>query len=357
MPQAEAVNKVLVDALVGIAASPDWEPISTADEVYISRMTLSPEFIVGGQRIGDEANFAMIKSEAVLEAPPAQVFALFIDNRRAPEFNEYCKEVVDLEYLDAQTKVTWSCSGHIAGGLVHSRDFVTRSHYTALKDGTLVIANRAEDHPGAPPTQRHVRMKMVWGGNIIRPAPGGAGGTLLTTLTHINPGGAGETRCGRMFLQATAASGPRKFVQGLRGCIHMDGAQTRGHDPAVPKGGERPSGADTCQPDEVHSDRSSRSPRLSMLSAAETEDRVSPRDGISAEVSEEAGSVGLVSAAGTWGWIWGSGGPGAGKEISQETQCHVERGQECVQAVGQEEEEFVRNLRAQLDVWQRCGPV
>ena len=33
-------------------------------------MTLSPEFIVGDQRIGDEANFAMIKSEAVLEAPP-----------------------------------------------------------------------------------------------------------------------------------------------------------------------------------------------------------------------------------------------------------------------------------------------
>ena len=56
-------------------------------------------------------------------------------------------------------------------------------------------------------------MKMVWGGNIIRPATQ-AGHTHLTTVTHINPGGMGETRFGLVFLNAMAATGPRKFVNG-----------------------------------------------------------------------------------------------------------------------------------------------
>ncbi len=54
---------------------------------------------------------------------------------------------------------------------------------------------------------------MVWGGNIIRPAAQ-AGHTHLTTVTHINPGGMGETRFGLVFLNAMAATGPRKFVNG-----------------------------------------------------------------------------------------------------------------------------------------------
>jgi hypothetical protein len=56
-------------------------------------------------------------------------------------------------------------------------------------------------------------MRMVWGGNIIRPAAQ-AGHTHLTTVTHINPGGMGETRFGLVFLNAMAATGPRKFVNG-----------------------------------------------------------------------------------------------------------------------------------------------
>ena len=63
----------------------------------------------------------------------------------------------DLEYLDAQTKISWSCSGTIAGGVVKKRDFVTRSHYCAMEDGTLVIANRAEEHEDAPSSDEYIR--------------------------------------------------------------------------------------------------------------------------------------------------------------------------------------------------------
>jgi hypothetical protein len=65
--------------------------------------------------------------------------------------------VNDLEYLDAQTKISWSCSGTIAGGVVKKRDFVTRSHYCAMQDGTLVIANRAEEHEDAPSSDEYIR--------------------------------------------------------------------------------------------------------------------------------------------------------------------------------------------------------
>lgn len=63
----------------------------------------------------------------------------------------------DLVYLDARTKISWSCSGTIAGGVVKKRDFVTRSHYCAMEDGTLVIANRAEEHEDAPSSDEYIR--------------------------------------------------------------------------------------------------------------------------------------------------------------------------------------------------------
>ena len=50
-----------------------------------------------------------------------QVYGYFMDNKRVHEYNEYCTQINDLEYLDAQTKVSWSCSGTIAGGVIKSR--------------------------------------------------------------------------------------------------------------------------------------------------------------------------------------------------------------------------------------------
>jgi len=111
--------------------------------------------------------------------------------------------------------------------------------HTRAQDGALVIANRAEEHENAPSSDEYIRMKMVWGGNIIRPAAQ-AGHTLLTTVTHINPGGMGETRFGSVFLNAMAATGPRKFVNGMacrEDCnlarkgetIRSERARARGH--------------------------------------------------------------------------------------------------------------------------------
>jgi hypothetical protein len=62
------------------------------------------------------------------------VYDLFTDNSRVHEYNEYCKDVQDLEWLDEHTKIT-----HSRTGRPFSRDFVTRVHYRRLDADTHVL--------------------------------------------------------------------------------------------------------------------------------------------------------------------------------------------------------------------------
>jgi len=335
--QVEETNRQLVASLLDIAACSGWEQISSSNDVEVFKMTLSPDHEVAGRAIKEEAKFAIVKAQAVLDAAPEQVYAYFMDNKRVHEYNEYCTQVEDLEYLDATTKISWSCSGPIASGAISARDFVTRSHYCALDDGTLIVANRAEEHAKAPPSGAFVRMKMIWGGNIIRRH--GRDQTLLTTITHINPGGAGETRYGSIFLNATAASGklaaylshirsfyeflifviriaewhkcsasgPRKFMDGLRACIEYDRQERTRSD----------SLASCC---------------TSSVSSADT---------------EESLAFAHSSTVEGWGsWLWGSGtGTSCMRTVSpREAGGHEETESEAV---------FVAKLHEQLAVWQR----
>lgn len=299
-------NKQLVESLLAVAASTDWDLISTADDVEVRKMTLSPDFQVAGNPIAEEARFAVVMAKAVLDASPEQVFSYFMDNKRVHEYNEYCAQVEDLEYLDAQTKISWSCSGPIAGGAISARDFVTRSHYSALDDGTLVIANRAEEHDKAPPSDAYVRMKMIWGGNIFRAYDRNQ--TLLTTITHINPGGVGETRFGSLFLNATAASGPRRFMNGLRTCIELD-RQERTRSDSLASSGTSESSADT---------------------------------------EESLAFNQSVSSQGWGSWLWRAGdGAGILRNGAAEGAVECRHGETAQEAL------FVAKLHEQLAAWQR----
>lgn len=68
----------------------------------------------------------------------------------------------------------------------------------------------------APSSERYLRMEIMVGGNIIRRVEGDDSKTHFTVLTHVNPGGVAETRLGAMILNSAAASGPLKFIHGLR---------------------------------------------------------------------------------------------------------------------------------------------
>ena len=69
----DEINRSLVNTLLDIIAAPGWEEISSEDGVYIAKKGLAPEFEVAGQCLGDEAKFAVVMAQSVLEAPPEQV--------------------------------------------------------------------------------------------------------------------------------------------------------------------------------------------------------------------------------------------------------------------------------------------
>ena len=144
-----------------------------------------------------------------------QVYSLFVDNKRVHEYNEYCKDVQDLEWLDEHTKVTYSLTGR-----PWSRDFVTRVHYHTLADSTRVIVNRAEDHPLAPPRPNYTRMTMPLGANILRPASGDPTKTDVTLITHVNPGGFAQTHFGAMVTNRLSTDSPRQFLVKLNSVAH-----------------------------------------------------------------------------------------------------------------------------------------
>ena len=138
-----------------------------------------------------------------------------MDNKRVHEYNEYCKEVKDLEWLDPTTKVTYSLTGR-----PWSRDFVTRVHYSTLPDSTRVIVNRAEEHHAAPLRPNYTRMTMPLGANILRPVAGDSSKTEVTLITHVNPGGFAQTHFGAMVTNRLSTDSPRQFLSKLNAVAH-----------------------------------------------------------------------------------------------------------------------------------------
>lgn len=60
---------------------------------------------------------------------------------------------------------------------------------------------------------RYVRSEILLAGNVMRPHPHDPRKTVLTTLTHINPGGAVDSKAGAAMLNMLTATGPVQFVR------------------------------------------------------------------------------------------------------------------------------------------------
>lgn len=132
-----SVNEELVQAALSITKSDKWEEVVNSDGVRVWRQFLDPNLVIAGERLGKSAQFAAIKAQGIIDAPLDTVYDLFTDNARVSEYNEYCKEVEDLQWLDPTTKVTYSSTGR-----PWCRDFVTRVHYRLLEDNVRLIVNR-----------------------------------------------------------------------------------------------------------------------------------------------------------------------------------------------------------------------
>jgi hypothetical protein len=213
-------NSQLVSTALSLNDSDGWEPVSSADGVQVWRMYIPADLVIAGEPVGRASQFAAVKARGVLNAPLDRVYCLFTDNERVGEYNEYCKEIRDLEWLDESTKVTYSSTGR-----PWCRDFVTRVHYTTLEDKTRMVVNRAEEHPMAPRKTGYSRMGMSVGASVMRPLPGGR--TEFTMLTHVNPGGMANTKFGAVVTNRLSTESPRAFLQSIGKVLDSDSAKAK----------------------------------------------------------------------------------------------------------------------------------
>lgn len=120
--QVKWVNEQLLIDAVGLVEEGGWKGCSSEGGIEVWRKYLKQDRQFAGIRAGKAAQFACIKASGIIDAPIDKVFELFKDNDRAKEYNEYCKEVRDLVWLDDKTKVLSSsdlcsfslsvCGGH-----------------------------------------------------------------------------------------------------------------------------------------------------------------------------------------------------------------------------------------------------
>ena len=166
------------------------------------------------------AKFAGVRGEGVIDAPPAAVFALFLDNARVRDYNKNCADVRDLALLDATTKLTWARTPRY--GPFPARDFVTVTHF-ALDEptGTLYVVNRPAEHaayPRAGADAKYCRAEVLLGGQIIAPRDGGRR-CHLTTIGHFNPGGKADNAAVAAIINTLCARDPVAFIEGVRGSV------------------------------------------------------------------------------------------------------------------------------------------
>ncbi|CAN0154647.1 unnamed protein product, partial [Phaeothamnion confervicola] len=202
------VTDHVVQSVVDVVRADGWEHVTTSQGVTVWRNLLA---VAGGGADGPQ--FACIKAAAVIDAPVDVVYRLFADNDRVHEYNEHCRELCDLEVLDSRTKITWAASGRM--GPFKARDFCSLVHIRRLGDGTLAQVSRPARHRAAPCTDRYVRSEVLLAGNFMRPLPSDSSKTEFLSLTHLNPGGAAESRAGAMLVNNLAVNGPVTFVRRL----------------------------------------------------------------------------------------------------------------------------------------------
>lgn len=87
-----------------------------------------------------------IRSEAIIDFPPHEVFSLFQNDDRVSEYNENCQQLQDLARLGDGAKINWSATGRF--GPFSARDFITLVTYKEIgrnaSEGYLSVASSIE---------------------------------------------------------------------------------------------------------------------------------------------------------------------------------------------------------------------
>lgn len=174
------MNDVTLNKILKLVDPNDvgWTKIRSEDGINVYRkfMGMGPGF-----------QYACVRCGAVINASLSNVYNLFDDDSRIREYNSFYERGKDIEVFNDNTRIVWSASPPVFP--FKARDFCTVIHTRKLKDGTIVILNRATTHSDAPPTSKYVRASVIFGANILQPVENSSNKCKLTMITQVDPGG------------------------------------------------------------------------------------------------------------------------------------------------------------------------
>lgn len=213
-----AENDANVRNMFKIIDSGGWKHVVTVDGEHpatVWKKTIQPGTYIPSDAADDgkAAKFSCIKATAIIEAPPQEVYKLFLDNVRVHEYNEHCAELEDVEHLSKDTKISWSATKPF--GPVKGRDFLTVVHHRKLPDGTRIVVNRPAIHPDRPSGKKFQRAEVLLAGNVMKPVKGHPRKTELTVITHVNPGGIVDNPIGAAAINRLTSRSPIEYIEKL----------------------------------------------------------------------------------------------------------------------------------------------
>jgi len=171
----------LVEALVKDAermmANSKWKPVSGKGGVNVWKMYLSNHPEPNGHK------YPLVKAQGIVDASPEEVLEMMVDSSRIKEYNKFSKGRDDLQVLDQNTKVVWNRTWPPLCKRPH--DFCSVMHTRRLADNSFIMVTKATEHPRAPVSKAYQRSKILLGVSVMRPIPGDAHKTQLTTYNHV----------------------------------------------------------------------------------------------------------------------------------------------------------------------------
>jgi len=178
----------------------------------------------------DETEYPCIRCSSTIDAPMEDVCTYLSQESALPDYNDLVVEYKDVEEISPSAKICASWTPQIL--FIKRREFVTFCHHKWKKDGSEVIVSQAWTHHDFPETKEEssgkaCRAYALRGANMISRCPDDADKTVITMISHANPGGNVPAWACKTAVNAMAPVEPFKIFQKINKNVKQNLPQLR----------------------------------------------------------------------------------------------------------------------------------
>lgn len=165
----------------------------------------------------------IIRSEAILDGPPSEVYELFSDNNRVQEYNENCRELEDIIHLSETTKINWSATGKF--GPFAARDFVTLVTFQSLGQNKGYVSLGVKAPSTLVPVKKgYVRSQIELAATFMYPVPGQPHLTRFVQVTQVGElGGAADSVLAKKIMRNLEEKAPIEIIKKFNNAVKKSG--------------------------------------------------------------------------------------------------------------------------------------